>query len=65
MAEEVPEAAPREIPCNIAAASAIIPASVLLDRLFRELISARRSLVRTLEQVDRVLDEVREEKLKQ
>ena len=64
MAEEVPEGAPREIPCNIAVASGIIPASTLLDMLFRELVAAKRANREAGMRIDRALDLLKEEKLK-
>ena len=64
MAEEVPEDRPREIPCNIVAASAIIPASTLLDMLFRELVAAKRANRETAMRLEKALDLLREEKLK-
>lgn len=45
--------------CATDATPAIIPASVLYELLYQELVAARRSLLRGLEQVDKALDVVK------
>lgn len=61
MQEVTPQDMSEETPCISQVKQGIIPAAVLLEMLFRELVAARRSMVRTLEQVDKVLDVVKEQ----